>query len=410
MCFNNSDIEIGDYILDELKKTVKLPVYKYSGQTLKLKKGDVLGTVKEIEPVKDDQNFSAITSTTSKLDLEEIDHGDLKQENVERLHDILNIYDKSVNSYPENEPAKLPFGHEVKLKDGVPVSAPPCRVAYSQRQEIDKQIKSLLERGFIEPSRSPYGSPIVPVVKPMDNCVSVSITGHYRKTIPRTYPIPRVEGLIERLGGSKYFTILDLKDAYWHISIKEEDRPKTAFVLPLPWGKFQWNRMTFGLLDAAFSLSATVRMVPEDCKDFAGAYYDDIIIHSPDLNTHFHHIDTVLTKLAERGLRVNYAKCELAKPSVKFVGFVVSGDGIQPSPAKVEEIIRFDTRHKVESLRAFLGISGCYRRFIPLFSIKSAPLFQRHCFTALSLDRVFRRDALRHSLYSWERKHYLRFY
>ena len=67
--------------------------------------------------------------------------------------------------------------------------------------------------------------------------------------------------------------------------------------------------MIFGLLDAAFSLLAAVGMVLEDCKDFAGVYYGDIIIHSPDLNTHFYHIDTVLTKLAERVLKVNYAKC-----------------------------------------------------------------------------------------------------
>ena len=205
ICFDNSDIDIGDYILDELKKTVKLPVYNYSGQTLKLKKGDVLGTVKEIEPVKDDQNVNAITSTTSKLDLEEIDHRDLKQEGVERLHDILNKYDTGVNSYPENKPAKLPFEHEIKLKDKVPVSAPPRWVTYSQREEIDKQIKSLLERGFIEPSHSPYGSPIISVVKPNGQ---LHICPDYRalnkKTIPRMYPIPWVEHLIERLGGSKY--------------------------------------------------------------------------------------------------------------------------------------------------------------------------------------------------------------
>ena len=169
------------------------------------------------------------------LDLEEINHEDLKQEDVERLHDILNKYDKAVNSYPENEPAKLPFEHEIELKDEVPVSAPPRRVACSQREEIDKEIKSLLERRFIEPSRSPYGSPIVPVVKPdLQLRICVDYRALNRKTIPRTYPIPWVEDLIERLLGSKYFIVLDLKDAYWYISVKEEVRPKTAFMLPFP--------------------------------------------------------------------------------------------------------------------------------------------------------------------------------
>ena len=98
--------------------------------------------------------------------------------------------------------------------------------------EIDRKIKSLLYKGFIEPSRSLYRSPIVPMVKPNGQLrICVDYKALNRKTMPRTYLIPRVEDLIERLGGSKYFTVLDLKDPYWHISVKEEDRPNTAFVL-----------------------------------------------------------------------------------------------------------------------------------------------------------------------------------
>ena len=149
--------------------------------------------------------------------------------------------------------------------------------------------------------------------------------------------------MIERLGGSKYFSVIDLKDAYLHVSVKEDDRPKTAFVLPFPWGKFQWNRMTFGLLDAAFTLSAAIGTTLDECEEYAGAYYDDIIVHSPDLETHFQQVDSVLDKLAERGLRINYAKCEFIKESVKFVGLTVSGAGISPSPAKVDEIVNLKT-------------------------------------------------------------------
>ena len=134
---------------------------------------------------------------------------------------MLNKYHNAVSNLSERKPAKLPFEHEIKLKDDIPVSSPPRRLPYSQRGEIERQMKSLLNKGFIEPLRSPYGSPIIPVVKP-------------------------------------------------------------------------------------------------------------IIIHSPDLSTHSQHVDTVLTKLVERGLRVNYAKCEFFKPSVKFVGLLVSGDGICP--------------------------------------------------------------------------------
>ena len=133
--------------------------------------------------------------------------------------------------------------------------------------------------------------------------------------------------------------------------------------------------MTFGLLDAAFTLSAAIGTTLDECKEYAGVYYDDIIVHSPDLETHFQQVDSVLDKLAERGLRINYAKCEFIKESVKFVGLTVSGAGISPSPAKVDKIVKFETPSNIESLRAFMGMAGFYRRFIPLFSIKSAPLF-----------------------------------
>ena len=116
--------------------------------------------------------------------------------------------------------------------------------------------------------------------------------------------------------------------------MKEEDRPKTAFVLPFPWDRFQWNRMTFGLLDAAFTLSAAIGTTLDEYKEYAGAYYDDMIVHSPDLETHFQQVDAVLDKLAERGLRINYAKCEFIKQSVKFVGLTLSGAGISPSRSR----------------------------------------------------------------------------
>ena len=186
--FDNTNIEIGDYVSHEVKKIIKLPVYNYSGQSVKFKKGDILGVVTEIEPARDEiPSMNAVQTQVddNQLDFEAINHGDVNLEELTKFRAILTKYDTKVHKITESQPAKLPIGHEIKLKDDIPVSSPPCRIAYSQRQEIDRQIKSLSDKGFIEPSQSPYGSPIIPVRKPNGQIrICVDYRALNKKTVP----------------------------------------------------------------------------------------------------------------------------------------------------------------------------------------------------------------------------------
>ena len=150
--------------------------------------------------------------------------------------------------------------------------------------------------------------------------------------------------------------MLDLKEAYHQVPVKEADKEKTAFVLPGE--KLQWLNMPFGLVGAPYTLSAAMNIALEDCKGFARGYYDDILIFSQDLETHLRHIGCVLDSLAKYGLQINYKKCEFVKREVKFVGFVVSGNGILPSSRKVSDIVDFKTPSSVDALRTFLGMAS----------------------------------------------------
>ena len=127
------------------------------------------------------------------------------------------------------------------------------RRPHAYQNSIYKQINKLLDKGIIEISDSPYASPIVPVLK-KDGTIRLcfDFRALNEKTIPKTFPIPKSEDLLD-LKGSEVFTVLDLRTAYWHIPIKEEDQHKTAFVVPI--GKHQWTVLPYGLTDTAFSLA-----------------------------------------------------------------------------------------------------------------------------------------------------------
>ena len=195
-------------------------------------------------------------------------------------------------------------GHEINLQDETPVSLPPRRLPYSQRAEVQRQLEEVLRKDIIEPSRSQFASPVVMVEK-KDGSLRMCVD--YRalngKTIPRTFPIPRINELLDKLNGAKIFTLLDLKSGYHHIPMAEKDRKKTAFVLPD--SKFQWKRLPFGLVGAPFSFAAVMKDILQGTEAFTATYFDDILIFSNSLEEHMIHLEKVLTLLVEAGMLIN---------------------------------------------------------------------------------------------------------
>jgi len=233
----------------------------------------------------------------------------------------------------------------------------------------------MLEMGAIQESQSPWSSNCV-IVRKKDGTIRFCID--FRKlnanTKKESYAIPKVEDTLHLLAGSRYFSKLDLKCGYWQVELEEEDKEKTAFQVG-GLGFYQCNRLPFGLCNAP----ATFQRLMERCMGDLNLrdcliYLDDIIIFSKDVNTMIARLDQVFCRLAEYNLKIKPSKCEFFKTRTTYLGHVVSADGIEADPVKIEAVKYWPTPKSVKQVRQFLGFVGYYRRFIKGFASIARPL------------------------------------
>ena len=264
--------------------------------------------------------------------------------------------------------------HHIDTGDGKPFKLPPHRHSYRDKEIIDAEVDLLLERGSIQPSESPYSSPIVVVTK-KDGKARMCID--YRRlnaqTVIDSYPLPLIAELLESAGGSRYYSSMDMLSGYHQVPVAAADRHKTAFVT---WrGLWEWRVMPFGLVNAPATFQRlmniiTSRLSPLMCL----VYLDDILVHSRTLDEHFDHLQAVFDVLRQAGLSLKASKCFWGMAEVQFLGHVVSKDGVRPDPEKVASIHQFDPSRGVSHVRTFLGMAGYYRRFIKDYSTIARPL------------------------------------
>uniref|UniRef100_A0A5S6QRL0 RNA-directed DNA polymerase n=1 Tax=Trichuris muris TaxID=70415 RepID=A0A5S6QRL0_TRIMR len=201
---------------------------------------------------------------------------------------------------------------------------------------------------------------------------------NYRKlnavTARDVHPLPRVDDVLDTLGGSEYFTRLDLRNGYWQLEVEENDRPKTAFVTPD--GLYQFKRMPFGLANAPATFSRLMnRILHSAMERHCIACLDDILIFTPVFEQHLLKLEQVFRILGDNGLSLNPAKCLLRIDEVEYLGHVVDAIGVRPDPTKIEGINFFPTPETVKELRRLLGMSRYYRRFVEHYADVVSPLY-----------------------------------
>jgi transposase InsO family protein len=287
-------------------------------------------------------------------------------------------YARLLKQFPElTQPSPIPRAvkHNVVhhiLTTGPPVHArarrlPPCRY-----KAMKEEFQRMLDRGICRPSSSPWASALH-VVPKKDG--SLRPCGDYRRlnssTIPDRYNLPHIADFNVQLRGSTVFSTLDLEKAYFQIPVAPEDVPKTALITPF--GLFEFERMCFGLKNAAQTFQ---RMMDDVCRDlpFCYVYIDDILIASKDEEEHVSHLETLFRRLRENGISLNAAKCNFGQSTVQFLGHEVSASGSRPLPAKVDAILNFPQPNTVHELRRFLGMMNFYRKFIPNAATLQRPL------------------------------------
>jgi hypothetical protein len=281
--------------------------------------------------------------------------------------------------FPEELPSGLPpsreVDHKIELTPGsVPPSRPIIRLSATELDELKKQLEELVKAGFIQPSKSPFGAPILFVKKKdgtMRMCVDYRALNNI--TIKNSYPLPLVDELFDRLQGAKYFSKLDLRSGYHQIRIDAQDVPKTAF--RTRYGHFEFLVLPFGLTNAPGTFMHLMHETfREYLDDFVLVFLDDILIFSKTLEEHERHVKAVLEKLRASKLYAKERKCEFFKTEVEFLGHMVGRDGVRMMDDKVKAISEWPTPTKVGDIRAFLGTAGYYRKFIRDFSSIATPL------------------------------------
>ena len=281
--------------------------------------------------------------------------------------------------FPETLPAGLPPSREVDHKiELVPGSSPPSRglirLSASELVELKKQLDELLKAGFIRPSKSPFGAPILFVKKKtgeMRMCVDYRALNNI--TIKNSYPLPRIDELFDRLQGAKYFSKIDLRSGYHQIRIAEGDEAKTAF--RTRYGHFEFLVLPFGLTNVPGTFMHLMHETfRQHLDNFVLVFLDDILIFSKTLDEHERHVRQVLDTLRKEKLFAKESKCDFFKTEVEFLGHLVGRDGVRMMEDKVKAIGEWPTPSKVGDIRAFLGTAGYYRKFIRNFSAIAAPL------------------------------------
>jgi transposase InsO family protein len=265
--------------------------------------------------------------------------------------------------------------HGIDLVPGAePANKGVIRLTQPELKELARQLKELLEKGYIRPSLSPFGAPVL-FAKKHDGTLRLCID--YRRlnavTVKNKYPLPRIDDLLDQLQGATVFSKIDLQSGYHQVRVKPEDVHKTAF--RCRYGHFEWAVMPFGLTNAPATFQSLMNSVIGGYLDkFATVYLDDLLVYSRTPQEHLVHLKLVLQRLREHQLYAKLSKCAFGLGEMPFLGHIISGGGIRMDPAKVDAILKWPTPRSVVQLQSFLGLANYYRRFVKQYSHIAAPL------------------------------------
>ncbi|GJX52555.1 putative reverse transcriptase domain-containing protein [Tanacetum coccineum] len=282
-------------------------------------------------------------------------------EDVPIVRDFPEVFPEDLSGLPPTRQVEF----QIDLIPGAaPVARAPYRLAPSEMKELSEQLKELSDKGFIRPSSSPWGAPVL-FVKKKDGSFRMCID--YRElnklTVKNRYPLPRIDDLFDQLQGSSVYSKIDLRSGYHQLRVREEDIPKTAF--RTRYGHYEFQVMPFGLTNApAVFMDLMNRVCKPYLDKFVIVFIDDILIYSKNKQEHEEHLKLILELLKKEELYAKFSKCEFWIPKVQFLGHVIDSQGIHVDPAKIESIKDWASPKSPTEIRQFLGLAGYYRRFI----------------------------------------------
>ena len=262
--------------------------------------------------------------------------------------------------------------HSIDTGNSLPIKQAPRRIPFSQGKHVSDLIQEMLEQGVIEESESPWASPVVLVPK-KDGSTRFCVDYRQLNKITKkdSYALPCIQDLLAALSGSAWFCVLDLKSGYWQVALRPEDREKTAFSIYQK-GLWQFKVMPFGLCNAPATFQRLMeKVIP---ANLALTYLDDLIIHGPDFETVLGKLERVFECLKKANLQINLKKCTFFKQETRYLGHIISANGVQTDPTKTQAVAEWPTPKTKKELHSFLGFCSYYRRFVKDFAERAKPL------------------------------------
>jgi hypothetical protein len=239
---------------------------------------------------------------------------------------------------------------------------------------LKAELDLLLEKGFIQPSASPWGSPALFVPK-KDGTQRLCVYYCALSAVPIKikYPLPQIDDLMDQLSQATFFSKIDLRSGYHQMKIRPEDIHKTVFVTR--YGQYEYTVVSLGLTNAqAYFVNMMNKVFMDELDKCVVVFIDDILVFSKTAGKHEEHLRIVLGKLRQHQLYAKFSKCEFWMEEVTFFGHVLSAKGVAVDLSKLEAVSKWQSPKSVTEIRSFLSLAGYYRRFIENFSKIAKPM------------------------------------
>lgn len=311
---------------------------------------------------------------TNLLSFTESINQDLPSKERQAIIDLLSRYSDCFATTTDELGRSNIVQHSIDTSTHNPLCQPPYKSAWKEREVIQTQVEEMLKSGVVEPSSSPWASPVV-LVRKKEGTLRFCVD--YRRlnaiTTRDAYPLPRIEDALSRLQGSRYFSIIDMQAGYWQVGLNPEDRKKSAFITP--YGLFQFKVMPFGLSNAPATFQRMMDVLLAGLKwNSCLVYLDDVVVFSKSINEHIERLEAILLRFRQANLKLKLSKCSFLATSLKVLGYVVSGSGLSPDPAKLSAVQDFPVPLRLRDVQSLIGLCSYYRRFIKDFAIIARPL------------------------------------
>lgn len=270
---------------------------------------------------------------------------------------------------------------KIPLEPGTrPINRKQYRLPEAHKLEAQRQIETMLNEGIIEHSTSPFNFPVILVPKKGTDengnrkyrlCVDFRLLN--KTCVPISYPLPRIEQILDGLAKSRYFTSLDLASGFHQLLVEKEDRHKLAF--SLGFGHYQYCRAPFGLKNLPYHFQALLNTVLTGLQGFkCFVYLDDVIIFAKNLDEHNDKLQEVFDRFRTHNLKLQPEKCQFLMTEIVYLGHKCSESGIQPDERLIKTIQNYPRPKTVKQIQSFLGLANYYRKFIKGFSNIAAPM------------------------------------